>query len=115
MIINNAKEQLFNLAKKRNLFWSYSKDIKLSDLNDNLIIETILKYGEVKELNNLFQTYSYNDIFNVWLRRMIFDHRFEKLNFYLSKVYFDEDLINLKEQNVYKTRYEKLRLLASQN
>lgn len=114
-MVNHTKEELFNIAMRKNLFWSYSKDMKLRDITDNLLIEVILKYGDINELNALFKIYDYDKIYKVWLKSMIFDNRFEKLNFYLSKIYFDKDVEKIKKDNVHENRYEKLRLLTSKN
>ncbi len=107
---NTKLFKLFEFAKKKNLFWSYSKSITLKDISDEIMIETILKYGDIYELNSLFEVFLYEKIRLVWIKNMIFDIRFKKLNFYLSKMYFDDDLGILKIQN--NSRMKKLKLMA---
>jgi len=112
---DNNKRILFKQAISKNLFWSYSKKILLSNIKDALLIETVLKYGDVYELELLFKTYPYDQIFQTWIKEVVFDQRFKKLNFYLSKIFFNVDLNNIRK--IYKkgTRFERLKLLTSQN
>ena len=109
------KRILFTKAMSKNLFWSYAKDISFRSINDTLMIETILKYGDVYELELLFGTYQYDQIFQTWVKEVAFDERFKKLNFYLSKIYFDVDLKEITMTYKKETRLERLKLLASQN
>ena len=51
------KEILFKTAKDLNLFWSYSKDITERDIPDEILIEKILTYGDIKDLILLFNAY----------------------------------------------------------
>ncbi|MBS3809478.1 MAG: hypothetical protein KGY38_04925 [Desulfobacterales bacterium] len=72
---------LFEKMKARNLFWSYSGKILPKDVKPDLFVETVLKYGDVDDIRVLFECYDSPYIREVWIRRLLFDNRFRKLNF----------------------------------
>ncbi len=53
-----TEELRYNL-KKRGAFWSYDKN-KLKNISDNILIEECLKWGDVPEINSLFNLFPSN-------------------------------------------------------
>ena len=104
---------LFEKMKTKNFFWSYSRDISPDDINSEILEETVLKYGDVSDIKGLFSSFDKNYLKEVWVKRLIFDDRFKKLNFYLAKIFFDIDLERLKQERKADDRGNKLRMLAS--
>jgi len=51
------KEKLFNRLKSKNIFWSYKKDIKQKGLNDSILIEHTLKYGDFWDIAEIFKIF----------------------------------------------------------
>ena len=109
------KQELFEYAKNKNLFWSYSKELQLSEVNDNLLIEKVLKYGDVSELKKLFLIFHKDLLIDVWGRFILFDEQFSKLNYYLSKLFFNIDISEIKKKYHKDKRIERLKLLTAQN
>lgn len=60
------KEKLIHLLVSRNLFWSYNKESILQNASDSLIIETVMKYGELSELVALAYIYPIHKLKEVW-------------------------------------------------
>ncbi len=108
-------ETVFEKMKTLNLFWSYSRDISAEDIGPELFTETVLKYGDVEDIRVLFESYEYNFIRETWIRRILFDDRFRKLNFYLAEIFFDVDMERLKKERKSDDRKNKLGMLASVN
>ncbi len=98
------KEILFKTAKDLNLFWPYSKNISVRDIPEELLIEKILAYGDIKDLILLFKTYPYNTIYTVWTKELIPDKRFKEANYFLAKFFFKTDINNIKIE----TKMDKL-------
>ncbi|MBL6963306.1 MAG: hypothetical protein ISR55_05740 [Bacteroidetes bacterium] len=110
------KEELFNYLKNRKLFWSYDVG-EYNSKYDSLIIEHILLYGDVNELNSLFSLFTFSMIKDIWLRKVITDKRYYKLNYYLAVIYF-----NIKSPKSYilrkakeNSRYERIKHFAKTN
>ena len=99
-----TKESLFKTAKDLNLFWSYSKDITLADIPEELLIEKILLYGDIKDLILLFQTYPYNHIYKVWTEELLPDKRYNEANYFLAKFFFKTDINSITVE----TKMDKL-------
>jgi hypothetical protein len=106
---------LFEKMKSKNFFWSYSKEISPDDIDIELLVETVLKYGDVDDIKLLFNHYNEADLKEIWLRRLVPDERFKKLNFYLARIFFNTDLDRLKQEKKGYDRAAKLRMLASRN
>ena len=106
---------LFEKMKSKNFFWSYSEDISPYEINSEILVETVLKYGDVADIKVLFSCYDKNYLKEVWIKRLVFDKRFKKLNFYLAKIFFDIDLEQLKQERKADDRGNKLRMLASRD
>jgi len=104
---------LFEKAKNKNLFWSFSKDVKLEEVGDNLLIETILKYGDFEDIKLLFVIFNRKKLLKVWTNNLIGDKRFEKTNYLLARIFFNipwDFVLKKSEENV---RYKKFRVSAS--
>jgi hypothetical protein len=95
-IDENKKRKLFNICKKDNLFWSYRKDIRVEEMADEIIIEKILRYGDIDALVLLFKTYPYTLLYNVWTKDLLPDERFEQENHFLAKFFFEKDIRKIK-------------------
>ena len=98
------KKILFKTAKDSNLFWSYSKDITVADIPEELLIEKILLYGDIKDLILLFQTYPYDTIYKVWTEALLPDKRYKPANYFLAKFFFKTNMDNIKVE----TKLDKL-------
>ncbi|HMB40426.1 MAG: hypothetical protein KGY61_00945 [Desulfobacterales bacterium] len=106
---------LFEKMKSKNFFWSYAKEISLDEIDSAILVETVLKYGDVEDIKVLFNCYDKLYLREVWIKRLVFDDRFRKLNFYLAKIFFDTNLERLKQERKGDDRGNKLRMLASRD
>lgn len=107
--------KLFEKMKANNFFWSYSKEISAADIRPEILVETVLKYGDVRDIELIFEFYGRDYILDVWSKRILFDSRFRKLNFYLAKVFFEVDPEQIKKERPDDDRGNKLRMLASRH
>ncbi len=104
----NYKQLVFENAKKNNFFWSYSKDIEYTDISEDILIETVLLYSDMKDLVILFGIYPYDKLYDVWIREIIPDKRFEPENEFLAKFFFKVDLNKIKPE----TKMDRLKKLT---
>ena len=96
--MDSSISDLFEKMKSKNFFWSYSKEISLEEIDTALLVETVLKYGDVEDINLLFNHYNEADLKEIWIQRLVPDERFKKLNFYLARIFFNTDLDRLKQE-----------------
>jgi len=88
------------------LFWSYSN----KNVPKNIYIEHILKYGDLKEIFSIINDYGKENCAEIWLRKIISDSRFERLNYFLARYIFKisnnkNDILNYIKSHK-QTRFE---------
>lgn len=106
------KQQLVSRLRQLGGAWSYAPD---APLPDNVLIEEVLRWGDVDELEALFKLFDRATIRNIWREKLIPDERVYRHNYYLALIFF-----NIKNPKRYMTplqkkysRYEKLKQLAT--
>ena len=67
---SEIKNVLTNELKQGNCFWSYDES-SIDDVPNDMLIEKTLVYLDLKEIDMLFQIYSYKQIKRVWLDRLV--------------------------------------------
>ncbi len=107
------KEKLFNKLKDKGIFWSYSKDITLEKIGDELFLEYLLKYGDFDDLIEAFKLYDKEYIKKVWEKRLKDDKRFIRLNLMLARVFFGMKVESDYFKGLKSARFEKLKMFAS--
>lgn len=64
------KARLFQALKDAHCFWSYDSS-SLTEISDDTLIEMVLQYLDMREIDILFQLYSPERIKKVWLERLV--------------------------------------------
>ncbi|MCK5808742.1 hypothetical protein KAH37_07145 [bacterium] len=107
------KEKLFKKLNAQNIFWSYNVN-SVEDISDALLIEHCLIYSDIPEIKMLFQIFPFKFIKEVWVKRVVPDKRYDKLNYYLGKIFFGIDEINLflEQKLAAESRFERLKQLS---
>lgn len=83
-----AKKQLLKKLKKENCFWSYDIS-KMKTISDEALIENVLLYLDIDDVNSLFHLFEYKKIKSVWLKRMApLGERFRPFNILYAWYYF---------------------------
>jgi len=107
-IVKKLKTQVF--------FWSYT--IENPDaVPDEILIEEVLRYGDVEDIQWAFAFYGRSEVFKIWKKHLIPDDRIYRHNYYLSRVFFDinEPHEFLKKNARIFSRYERIRLSDTGN
>ena len=69
MMKDSARQQLFRKLKKENCFWSYDLS-KMKYISDEALIEHVLLYLDIDDINKLFPLFGYKKVKRVWLDRV---------------------------------------------
>lgn len=65
----DVKRQLLSKLKKENCFWSYDVS-KMKNISDESLIEYVLLYLDIEDINQLFPLYGFKKVKSVWLERV---------------------------------------------
>jgi len=106
------KEKLFEKLKKEGLFWSYDKNVKYENFNENIFIEHALKYGDFDDIKKLIELFGKRKVKKVWEKTMKNDTKFIKINLLIARVFLGLD-IQSKDLRGENERFKKLKLFAS--
>ena len=66
---DNVRVQLFRKLKKENCFWSYDIS-KMKSISDEALIEHVMLYLDIEDIDKLFSLFGYNKVKRVWLDRV---------------------------------------------
>ena len=69
MMSDNVREQLFRKLKEENCFWSYDVS-KMKSISDEALIEHVMLYLDIEDINKLFALFGYKKVKRVWLDRV---------------------------------------------
>jgi hypothetical protein len=82
------KIQLADKLIRDRVFWSYA-DVKADDISDEILIEKVLLYLDIEDINSLFLIYPYKIIKEIWRKEiLILDPIYHSLNLLLAFLYF---------------------------
>jgi len=110
--VERKKRALFIKIRDEGLLWSYAADIEYRHEKKGLLIETILKYGDLIDLHALFALFGKREIMMIWQDRLKNDTRFKKLNYFIARTFLKMNVEARDFADGPSVRAEKLRLLA---
>jgi hypothetical protein len=113
--VERRRRALFLKIRDDGLLWSYATDIEYSYDKKTLLIENILKYGDLADIHTLFAVFGKREIMRIWQEYLKPDARFKKLNYFIARTFFGQNVEADDFVEVPSVRAEKLRLLAGEN
>ena len=82
------KSYLVDKLKQGNWLWSYDQS-SLKDIPDDVLIEFVMLYLDIDEINALFRIYPYEKVKRAWLENCVAQgERYYNLNTFLAWYYF---------------------------
>ena len=69
MVNKDVRKELFRKLKKENCFWSYDVS-KMKSSSDEALIEHVLMYLDIADIDKLFDLFGYRKVKRVWLDRV---------------------------------------------
>lgn len=113
--IENEKISLFEKLKDKGIFWSYSKNISYDEMDEDIFIEYVLKYGDFSDIKSAFKLFGKRRMKKVWEESLKNDPRFIKLNLLIARVFFSMDVESDFFKGAENARLKKLKMPASRN
>lgn len=84
----DIKSYLFRKLKEENSFWSYDVS-KMDAISDEALIEHVLLYLDIDDINKLFPLFGYKKVKRVWLDRVApLGEMFRQYNILYAWYYF---------------------------
>ncbi len=103
------KAQLAGKLISNRVFWSYA-DVKADNISDEILIEKVLIYLDIDDINSLFLIYPYNIIRAIWQKEILIqDPFYHSLNLLLAFLYF-----HIKSPEKYIQKISRRHLLSLQ-
>ena len=65
----DMRQKLFRKLKQKNCFWSYDVS-KMKSISDEALIEHVLLYLDIEDIDQLFLLFGYDKVKRVWLERV---------------------------------------------
>ena len=89
MACQDKRKQLLHKLKKENCFWSYDKS-KMKSISDESLIEYVLLYLDIDDINQLFPLFGFKKVKRIWLDRVApLGAMFRPFNILYAWYYFD--------------------------
>ena len=89
MRVEEIRPFLIKKLKDEHRFWSYESD-SVNDVPDDILIEKVLIYLDLDDIDKLFQLLPYEQIRKSWIDNLIpLGERYYSLNRFLALYYFN--------------------------
>ena len=112
MLRTQTNKQMFDRMRAKGLFWSYAPNITYDAGKDSLLCETVLKYGDLDDIRELFVSFGKKEVRRVWEQSLRSDVRFKRLNYFLARVFFGLDVEACDFEGLEHARLAKFRRIA---
>ena len=107
----DIRKQLFRKLKKENCLWSYDVS-KMHDISDEALIEHVLLYLDIEDIDLLFPLFGYKKVKRVWLDRVAPQGAmFRNFNILYAWYYFGAKRPEAYVKSI-ETRYMNRRMFA---
>ena len=88
---NNVEEIrsfLIEKLKQEHFLWSYEND-SIKDIPDDVLVELVMLYLDIDEINLLFQLFDYRTVKRAWIENVVAQgERYYTLNYFFAWYYF---------------------------
>ncbi len=84
----DIKQFLIEKLKQQQCLWSYESD-SVQDIPDDMLVELVMLYLDIEEINLLFQLLPYKAVKRAWIENVVAQgERYYNLNYFFAWYYF---------------------------
>lgn len=84
----NIRKELISKLKEKHCFWSYDVD-SITDVPDDMLVELVMIYLDLDDINLLFQLFSKKEVKRMWLENVVIQgERYYAINRAFAWYYF---------------------------
>ena len=85
---SDIKHVLIDKLKQAHCLWSYEID-SIQDIPDDVLVELVMLYLDIDEINLLFQLFDYKKVKQAWIENVVAQgERYYNLNYFFAWYYF---------------------------
>ena len=86
--LNDIRPFLIAKLKQEHRLWSYEND-SIQDIPDDVLVELVMLYLDIDEINMLFQLFDYKKVKRAWIENVVAQgERYYNLNYFFAWYYF---------------------------
>lgn len=84
----DIRHELLLRLKQQHCLWSYEND-SVQDIPDDVLVELVMLYLDIEEINMLFQLLGYKAVKRAWIENVVAQgERYYNLNYFFAWYYF---------------------------
>ncbi|MBR1520748.1 MAG: hypothetical protein IJ635_05865 [Bacteroidaceae bacterium] len=84
----DIRSYLIDKLKQEHCLWSYD-NVDVQDVPDDMLIELVMLYLDIEEIDLLFRIFNYKTIKKAWIENVVAQgERFYNLNYFFAWYYF---------------------------
>lgn len=84
----DMKQALIEKLKQEHCLWSYEQE-SIQDIPDDVLVELVMLYLDIKEIDMLFQLLGYKKVKQAWIENVVAQgERYYNLNYFFAWYYF---------------------------
>ena len=84
----SIRSYLMEKLRQEHCLWSYDID-SVRDMPDDMLIELVMLYLDINEINLLFRIFSYKKMKRAWIENLVAQgERYYNLNYFFAWYYF---------------------------
>lgn len=85
----DIRSYLIEKLKQEHCLWSYEID-SIHDIPDDVLVELVMLYLDIEEINLLFQLFDYKTVKRAWVENVVAQgERYYNLNYFFAWYYFN--------------------------
>lgn len=86
---SDIRKYLIDSLKQGHCLWSYDV-ASIQDIPDDVLIELVMLYLDIEEINMLFKIFSYKKMKKAWIENVVAQgERYYNLNYFFAWYYFN--------------------------
>jgi hypothetical protein len=86
--VKSTRQFLIDKLKQEHFLWSFDVN-SIQDIPDDVLVELVMLYLDIDEINMLFQLFDYKTVKRAWIENVVAQgERYYNLNYFFAWYYF---------------------------
>lgn len=86
--VKSTRQFLIDKLKQEHFLWSFDVN-SIQDIPDDVLVELVMLYLDIAEINMLFQLFDYKTVKRAWIENVVAQgERYYNLNYFFAWYYF---------------------------
>ena len=86
--VKSTRQFLIDKLKQEHFLWSFDVN-SIQDIPDDVLVELVMLYLDIDEINMLFQLFDYKTVKRAWIENVVAQgERYYNMNYFFAWYYF---------------------------